>query len=273
MLKSGFILNYLGGAKGDFLIAFLFDVIPNINEFGRSRGNVFSNRIRYKESEIENIYHRNIIKQKYNEIIPDFILQQSNKFPYATHWLNNLTPENYEKVLIKFPNTYNLIVEEEFYDEVIINWIFKTGFTLLDNNKISQLQKVNSKFNGQYEIDRLIFRLCNYECVEFNDELRLEKTLELLQNKSSWQKYSKLQKESSTKKIYYSKLFYPPYDDLIELYVLIRDKSPNIELFESLLSKTNVPKELDYFNYKIRINLKSDSKVEVIGRNSNDKSI
>lgn len=270
MFKDGFILNYYSGAKGDFLLRFLANLNPSINENGHTSHTFYFSSIRNKEHELR--CFSNNRTAVYNEVMPNFILSLNKVWPYVTHSLHTLTDENFLKIQNEFSNIYDLVVEEEFYNEIFVNDIFKNFPVELTQEEIDNFRKnINPNYNGKFALDREYFLRIDKTLVDFTDEIRiqcLQNYIKLYKNKfyNIMNNYKNTQLERKTNKIYFSKLFYKPYSDLIDLYVSINKKNPDTELFEKLLPLTYVPKELVFFNHKIRIDLNSDNIIEVIGK-------
>lgn len=277
MFKDGYIFNYIGGAKGDFLIRFLSNLEPSINEFGATNQTSYFSKFKQVEGKFLNLYSDKKIRlQKYNEIFPEILSTSNTIWPQGTHTINFLSEENYNLLKLKYKNIYDIIVEEENYIEVSINHFFKNFTKILPNHMKLDIQKnYNSKFNGQYIIDREFFFNIDKNVLEYNNSFRIKALVELWKNelktyKKRYDDYKKFQYLKNTHKLYYSKLFKPPYEDLVILYEKINKKSPNIDLYKKLVSQTYVPNELVFFDHKIRLNYESDNIIEVLGRISDE---
>jgi len=271
MFKDGFILNYYAGAKGDFLLRFLSNVKPSINQTGQTSHTLHFSTIRNKEHYIKCFTDKANRLKVYNEIMPDYILSMNTVWPYVTHALHNLTDENLLKIQSKFHNIYDLIVEEDFYKEIFINDIFKNFSHELNKKEIIEIkEKINSDFNGKFFIDQECFLKFDRTQIEYDDEFRIKFLQEYVDSFDDYKiwlnKYKQKQLSRNTNKIYFSKLFHKPYSDLINLYTKLNNKEPDIDLFEKLLSKTYVPEEIIFFNHKIRISYESDNIIEVLGK-------
>lgn len=271
MFKDGFILNYFSGAKGDFLLRFLSNIKPNINQFGQTNHIPKFSTIRNKEHYITWFNDKADRSKVYNEIMPDYILSMNTVWPYVTHELHHLTDENLSKIQSKFHNIYDLIIEEDFYKEIFINDIFKNFSNKIPEKAIVKFkEKINPEFNGEFFID--YFLKLDQKKTDYTNEFRIQ-FLQQYVNLNSFNdykirldKYKQKQLSKNTNKIYFSKLFYKPYSDLISLYTKFNKKEPDIELFEKLLLKTYVSEEIIFFNHKIRINSDSDNIIEVLGK-------
>ena len=271
MFKEGFILNYYAGGKGDFLLRFLSNIKPNINQFGQTNHTLNFSTIRNKEHYIKCFVDNNNRLKVYNEIMPDYILSMNTVWPYVTHALHNLSDENLLRIQSKFHNIYDLIIEEDFYKEIFINDIFKNFSNKIAEEEIIEIkEKINSEFNGEFFIDSECFLKFDRTRTNYDDEFRIKFLKEYVDSFDDYKimldKYKQKQLSRNTNKIYFSKLFYKPYSDLISLYTKFNKKEPDLDLFEKLLSKTYVPEEVIFFNHKIRINSDSDNIIEVLGK-------
>ncbi len=142
MFKDGFILNYYPGAKGDFLLRFIANLAPTIGSFGKTSHTSFFSSLRKKEYEIDILYRLvDDFSNRFNDIYLPYVLSQNKLWPYISHNLHQLTIENLQKVMDRYENIYDIIVEEVYHKEVSVNCYFKNAHGLLSDSTISLIRK------------------------------------------------------------------------------------------------------------------------------------
>lgn len=266
MFKNGFILNFPGGSKGDFLIRFISNTSHNLTENGKTVP-------LYQFDVIKRHFREYYLSERFSQLdsksITQFILNLKRVWPYTCHDLHYLETSDIEKIINSYADVYDLIVEKEYQTEVLLNEIFKNYSTTLTMQDIELLNKHVGEYKWQYAIDSDMGRSRHAPTFNFTDDSRIEWLLDFVNNRlhtryNFLNNYTDAQLASSTKKIYYSKLFYPPFDDLKSLYKKINKKSFNEDEFIELLKRTQLPKEMIYFNHKISIDPTGDVIMKVL---------
>lgn len=267
MLQDGFVLNFRSGAKGDFLMRYLNDLPPEFEQYGKTVHTEQFNSLRTLEVRVrtESIRNKTDFRKDMNLAFAGWIDTQPDPIIMLAHRLHVLCEENLTLLRQRCKHIYDLMVRPEDWAEVSAAAAIKNSPILLDDPQIEEMKGIDPRFNGKYRLDKHAF-LFN-EHYDFSDESRIDwiKT-HASSEPDGYREQTELQMMRSTEKVSYDKLFRSPFEDLIRLYRELHGKVPDIDRYAALVKLTDIPKEMELFNHRIRIDYDSDSIITVLGK-------
>jgi len=243
------LLEFPAGAKGDLLVSH-FNNRFSIEEHGKTSVYDTTN-IRKTEFLINN--NLIFIDKKLQEYLLKSLLDSDTKLT-SVHNLKSIFDNVQIDKLLERLNVVQLYVEKEFYNQVKIDFTVKVLCKKLTTyEKVSYRKLLIEKYGSFYKKYNLQYRL-DWEIISNDIELNDENRVIFLKNylKSHTSKENKDLKEIEEKytTVYYSKLFFEPFEDYYKLCDMLNHK-PDINDLVYRIKNSFIPNPLIFANASI----------------------
>jgi len=209
------LLEFRGGSKGDLLVAHFNNVI--LPEQFNKTGLYDKTNIRTIEFllKIDAISNSNMLqKDLINALIDNPVKLTS------VHSLKKIFSEQNIDILTKNLNIIQLYVEENFYNQVSIDFSIKNLCKKCNTDKLFYRKKLYEKFGSAYKNYKLEYEIdwrMILENIEINDENRIIFLKNFIYKLISEKNKNFRPIEKKYIIVHYSKLFFEPYEDYYKL--------------------------------------------------------
>lgn len=215
------IFNYQPGARGDFLLSSLLETELNLTATHRNELSKSCYKIKGAEK-FDFSISRDSTRDTFSKFF-DYLSKTDFYFPQSCHYVSLLDASQLEILNEKF-DIYQITVDPRYHR--LISFFSHIKNNLAKVQTTEELDVFLDKFDGK---------------------------INAFTRWAEWYHQSSADKPCT--RLSFEKLFYPPYDDYINLYVRLNGMMPDISVYKQRLLQAELPKTMTVLDTVLEIDV------------------